>query len=294
MVNWPLFNHFQSSRLFAMNGKPHFCSSCSIINFNALFEADVKCYQIGTLAAIAKSKRCPFCRFVVQVIDIVWARWKDEVWEPSASQSITVWVKTTFWAHYGEATQKFHPTEEGYGRQPHFRYRPSLGTNWTPDNRQKSSYGSPRYTLCELDRIQDSEGFKYFTNDLPQDAHQVLSRRRIPPMVDRDLLKTWIGECQMNHKHCTSAKDTQQALLRSTGKFRVIDVETNSLFVPSEDISYIAVSYVWGGILRAKTDSERIEWINSLFDHAPANKSTEPTSPGLHHRLRVGNLPFTI
>ncbi|KAF4439759.1 HET-domain-containing protein [Fusarium austroafricanum] len=280
-----------------MDVENHLCSSCSLIDFDALFGQEIKCYELGTLATIAQRKSCPFCRFVVQVVDIVWARWKDEVWGSSLATSINVWVKTTLWAHYGENSKSIllsGPYNPYTSSQPHFRYRPSLGTDWEPDNRQRSSYGSPRYTLYELDRIQGSAGFKYFADDLGQDIRQVLSRRRIPSMVDRDLLKTWIHECQTNHPHCITAKGIRQAPLRSTGRFRVIDVETNTLFVPSQDITYIAVSYVWGGILQAKTDSERVEWIESLFDRAPSMKSTEAASPELDYRLRVENLPFTI
>jgi hypothetical protein len=273
-----------------MDADIHFCSPCSLIDFTALFKQEIKCFHIGTLAAIAQRKSCSFCRFVVQVIEIVWAKWKDEIWEPSLSASINVWVKTTLWAHYGESSQ-----ENGLNRRtPHFRHRPSLGTDWEPDKRQRSSYGSPRYTLCELDRVRGSGGFKYFTNHLGEDIEQILSRRRIPPMVDRDLLKTWIQECQTTHAQCMVAGETQQALLRSTGRFRVIDVETNYLVVPSQDISYTALSYVWGGILHTKTDSERVQWVESLFEPAPSMELTNLASRGPDYRLRVENLPTAI
>ncbi|SPJ88048.1 uncharacterized protein FTOL_12517 [Fusarium torulosum] len=210
------------------------------------------------------------------------------------SNSITVWVKTTLWAHYGDRSNEDHYAPMGRGNLAYFRYRPSLGTDWTPDTRQRSSYGSPRYTLCELDGVKHAEDFKYFTTDFDQDIRQVLSRRRIPPLVDRELLKTWIQECQTNHKHCMAAQNNQQVQLRSTGRFRVIDVETMCLFVPSEDISYIAVSYVWGGILHSKTNSEPVEWIDGLFYRATPKGSTQPTSPELHNRLHFQKLPLTI
>ncbi|KAM0323996.1 hypothetical protein ACHAPQ_008501, partial [Fusarium lateritium] len=277
-----------------MDGAGNLCASCSLINFGALFETDLKCFKIGTLEAIGNRKSCPFCRFVIQVVKSVWARWKDEVLKPSVSKGITVWVKTTLWAHYGESSKTCYSNSEKTVTRPHFRYRPSLGTDWVPDNRQKSSYGSPRYTLCELDRVIDSEGLQYFTNDIKQDVRQILHRRRIPTMVDRGLLKTWIGECQMNHTHCGTVQDNQQAQLRSTGRFRVIDVTTNALFSPSEDISYVALSYVWGGILRDKTASERTEWLDSLFDLTLEKDSTGPNTHRPHYRLRVENLPATI
>jgi hypothetical protein len=231
---------------------------------------------------------------VTQIVETTWAKWKDEVWEPSMSKSITVWVKTTLWAHYGDRSEEDHEAPMGQGDRAYFRYRPSLGTDWTPDTRQRSSYGSHRYTLCELDCVKHTEDFKYFTTDPGQDIRQVLSRRRIPPLVDRELLKTWIQEFQTNHKHCMAVQNNQQARLRSTGRFRVIDVETMCLFVPPENISYIAVSYVWGGILRSKTNSERIEWIDSLFYGASSGGSTQPTIPEMHNRIRFQKLPLTI
>lgn len=91
-----------------------------------------------------------------------------------------------------------------------------------------------------------------------------------------------------------ASQNNQQVQLRSTRRFRVIDVETMCLFVPSEDISYISVSYVWGGILHSKTNSERVEWIDSLFYRAAANGSTQPTTPELHDRIRFQELPLTI
>jgi hypothetical protein len=277
-----------------MGRASHFCSSCSLIDFPGLFTEDLKCFQVGTLAVIVKRKKCPFCRFVVQIVEKTWAKWKNEVWEPSKSKSITVWVKTTLWAQYGNRSHENHYAPVKYYNPVYFRYRPSLGTDWTPDTRQRSSYGSPRYTLCELDCVEHAEDLKYFTTDIDQDIRQVLSRRRIPPLVDRELLKTWIQECQTNHKDCMAAQNNRQVQLRSTGRFRVIDVETMCLFVPSEDISYIAVSYVWGGILHNKTNSERVEWIDSLFYRATSKDSTQPTSPELHNRLRFQKLPLTI
>ncbi|KAI6767475.1 hypothetical protein HG530_005484 [Fusarium avenaceum] len=277
-----------------MGRASHFCSSCSLIDFPALFTEDRKCFRVGTLAAIATRKDCPFCRFVTQIVEVTWAKWKDEVWGLSMSNSITIWVKTTLWAHYGSRSKGDDYAPRKHRSPAHFRYRPSLGSDWTPDTRQRSSYGSPRYTLCELDCVKHAEDFKYFTNDISQDIRQVLTRRKVSPLVDRELLKTWIQECQTNHKHCMATQDNQQAQLRSTGRFRVIDVENMCLFVPSEDISYIAVSYVWGGILHSKTSSERVAWIDSLFYRAAANGSTKPTIPELHSRIRFQKLPLTI
>lgn len=277
-----------------MGRASHFCSSCSLIDFPALFTEDRKCFRVGTLAAIATRKDCPFCRFVTQIVEITWAKWKDEVWGLTTSTSITIWVKTTLWAHYGRGSKGDDCAPREHRSPAYFRYRPSLGSDWTPYARQRSSYGSPRYTLCELDCVKHAEDFKYFTNDISQDIRQVLTRRKVSPLVDRELLKTWIQECQTNHKHCMATQDNQQAQLRSTGRFRVIDVENMCLFVPSEDISYIAVSYVWGGILQNKTNSERVEWIDSLFYRAAANGSTKPKIPELHKRIRFQKLPLTI
>lgn len=109
-----------------MGKTSNFCASCSLIDFSALFTEDRKCFEVGTLAVIATRTDCPFCRFVTQIVETTWAKWKDEVWESSMSNSITVWVKTTLWAHYG-----YRSGED----PPHFRYRPSLGTDWTPDTR---------------------------------------------------------------------------------------------------------------------------------------------------------------
>ncbi|KAF4345565.1 hypothetical protein FBEOM_515 [Fusarium beomiforme] len=290
-----------SGQAFAMDDQGQLCLSCLLIDFDALFKQEIKCFQLGTLAEIAQRKSCSFCRFVVQTVNILWAKWKDEVWEPSLSTSINVWIKTTLWAHYGESSEKSRnfmtPRLAPFGESPgtpYFRYRPSLGTDWQPDKNQRSFYGSPRYTLCELDRIQDPGNFEYFTEDLDQDVHQVLSRRKIPPMIDRDLLKTWIKECHENHTHYMATKDSQQALLRSTGRFRVIDVDAKSLVVPSHDIDYIALSYVWGGILHTKTDRERVEWIESLFEPTPTTESTGTSSNELEYRLCLDNLPLTI
>lgn len=263
--------------MFAIDSKSSLCLSCRCIDFDALFEEDIKCFYIGTLADIAQRRDCSFCRFVVQVIKRVWARWEDETWEPSRSASINVWAKTTLWAHYAQTKDS----------DAHFRYRPSLGTDWEPDDSQRTAYGSSRYTLCELDRVHNSEGFEHFTADLDKDVEQVLRRRKIPPTVDRSLLRSWIQECQSNHAQCTIAGQNRQALLRSTGRFRVVDVEAECLVVPSEDISYTALSYVWGGILHTKTDSERVDWVNSLFE---SEASTDSTT----RRLRVENLPTLI
>ncbi|KAH7263020.1 hypothetical protein BKA59DRAFT_464928 [Fusarium tricinctum] len=215
-----------------MSRASHLCSSCSLIDFPALFTGDLKCFRVGTLSTIAKRKTCPFCRFVTQIVEATWSKWKDEVWEPSMSESITVWVKTTFWAQYGDYSEEKHRSLE---IPANVRHRPSLGTDWTPDHHQRTSYGSPRYTLCELDGIEHAKDFEYFTMNPNKDIQQVLSRRLIPPLVDRELLKTWIQECQTNHKHFPTAQTNLQLELRSTGRFRVIDVETMCLFVPSED-----------------------------------------------------------
>ena len=138
-----------------------------------------------------------------------------------------------------------------------------------------------------MDRVRDSGALKHFTNKLDEDVDQVLSRRRTPQMIDRTLMKSWIQECQSNHAHCVITGETQQTLLRSTGRFRVIDVEAKCLIVPSDDISYTALSYVWGGILHTKTDTERFDWVNSLFEPETSTNSSS-------HRLRIENLPTTI
>ncbi|CAG7561987.1 unnamed protein product [Fusarium equiseti] len=96
-----------------------------------------------------------------------------------------------------------------------------------------------------------------------------------------------IGSQMTLRELLTALPDTRYALLRSTGRFRAIDVETQGLVVPSGDISYTALSYVWGGILHTKTEIERVEWVNSLFE---SETSIRPTT----HRLRVENLPTTI
>jgi hypothetical protein len=66
-------------------------------------------------------------------------------------------------------------------------------------------------------------------------------RRILPEQIDYDLLRDWLHHCKLHHDNC---RITETIPIPG---FRVIDCLTKKIVVvPSYDLTYIALSYVWG------------------------------------------------
>jgi hypothetical protein len=268
-------------------GPDKLCEQCSKVDFEALFRPDLKAFWLGKLSTIMSNDTCPFCRFVVHTISDCWRERASDVW--GMTNTINVWVKTTFWAHRQNSRQNLMPgsLQGRLKRDLFYRFRPALGTDWVPDDRMRSSNSNPRFTVCELDRLSSMECLP-FPRDPTRDWSQVLRRRPIPKVAEIFLIRSWLDECQSEHGH-SLGEAKSQARLRATGYFRVIDVVESCLVEPTDDIVYIALSYVWGDALRERQTAEPSSWWEDLFEGVESNQRAER-----RRRLRFNKLPATI
>ncbi|KAF8846749.1 HET-domain-containing protein [Acephala macrosclerotiorum] len=270
-------------------GPDELCEQCLKVDFEALFRPDMKAFWLGTLATIMGSDACPFCRLVVHAISDCWRERVGDVWSITNTKRINVWVKTTLWAHCDSGREKELPSSKSTGqlRNAYLRFRPALGTDWVPEERMRSSFGTPRFTLCELDRLSSKKCLP-FPRDPQRDGSQVLQRRPIPEVAEIPLIRSWVDECQGEHGHSLGGPDLQTRL-RATGHFRVIDVVESCIVEPTDDIVYIALSYIWGDALRERQTAEPSTWWRDLFEDVERDQRAEPP-----RRLRFDKIPATI
>lgn len=77
-------------------------------------------------------------------------------------------------------------------------------------------------------------------------------RRILPDEIDYELVRGWLHHCEEDHETCRRSKDDQVPV----PGFQVIDCFTKSIVTaPSDDFSYVALSYVWGQQQTADPDS---------------------------------------
>jgi hypothetical protein len=142
------------------------CLQCSKIDFQALSQHPVKIFRLGTLTSITRNDSCQLCLFVLRVINELWSQWRDEIWEPTVSQKINFWIKTTLWAHCSDGPDLAANDPDSLDkvndqrRFKYLRYRAALGSDWTPDPKGRSV--SSTSTLCELDLFRGADIFETF------------------------------------------------------------------------------------------------------------------------------------
>lgn len=229
------------------------CNRCTAIDFRKLFSkglaVDVSkdsavgvCLNafdtpdFGSRDDLARSKRCPFCRLLLDLVrrrSISKPRWDQK-------EHCSIIMVTTDDALFnfqrlpeslGFYEQKREYTAEGFDLSQtsalYLAIRP--GSHWSCNfSMDIAAWGFPRYiSICKnVDCVERG----------------LFRSRQVPSnQVDFETLKKWPSYCARHERCSKRSLPTPQGL-------RVIDVKRRQLVDAPEHCENIALSYVWGGI----------------------------------------------
>lgn len=105
---------------------------------------------------------------------------------------------------------------------------------------------------------------------VPSDAYKVVIRAvssilqsqphfgRLSPVqssfLNFESIRSWLHHCRKNHTSCRTAANS-----KPTQHFFVIDIRDRCIIEPQESCSYIALSYVWGGVAQYTLNEDNFE-----------------------------------
>ncbi|KAL2408068.1 hypothetical protein ABEF95_014608 [Exophiala dermatitidis] len=207
----------------------YLCDTCSRLDLKVesfLVQPDDNKYQeahkfryLGRLSQIRRRTHCPFCRLVLQIAD----RPPDQR-TPSlhADDDPVCYAK---WVVDGQ---------EDLGPDPN---RPGEHI-YQPKTRRLLIYSDPQafkdgYLVLLADDAPSREFFG----------------RRIssPDLLDPDLIRQWIRDCETTHGNdCEESLVHPDLLGQPKNVFRVVDVEQMCIVETPQTSRYVALSYLWG------------------------------------------------
>ena len=248
-LEYPLSNPHQP---FPYGLRDQLCHRCSAIDFRRLFSkgshVDVSkdpvvgiCLNgfdtpdFGSRDGLTRSRRCPFCRLVLDLVrrrSIIQPPWSQE--EHWSLEAVTT-DDTLFnfqrqsesrWMH----GNKYEYTAEGLNisRTSALCFAIRSGSFWTCDFLEDiAARRFPGYiSLC--DNVNCVERTLFRSRQVPSNQ------------ADLETLKKWLSYCA-RHERCS-----KRSLSPPKG-LRVIDAKRRQLIDAPEHCEYIALSYVWGG-----------------------------------------------
>lgn len=85
-----------------------------------------------------------------------------------------------------------------------------------------------------------------------------------PKLVDKELVKSWIARCDGSHGgECKGNEGMMRNLMSSSPppSLSFIDVKTECIVTPNSDVTYVALSYVWGQVPSIMSLRENIDML---------------------------------
>jgi len=126
----------------------------------------------------------------------------------------------------------------------------SVPENWDKTQRRVTFYDETKMSSSTRHILYPSHGHD---GRRPDVSHRILDRHTI----DFALLKSWIEHCRATHTESCSHRNilSSQEIPENHG-FKVIDCNTRQIVRSRmQDISYVALSYVWGRVSSSDTSS---------------------------------------
>jgi hypothetical protein len=90
------------------------------------------------------------------------------------------------------------------------------------------------------------------------------------PLLDCTEIKTWLAHCESWHQSCNS----HQSPGSPTRYFFLIDTQFMCIFRPTGKCRYLALSYVWGGVLQYKLTEHNLDALSMKFSLRPEHLTT--------------------
>lgn len=103
---------------------------------------------------------------------------------------------------------------------------------------------------------------------LPDQPH--FGRGVRTPLLDCTKIKIWLAHCESSHQSCNS----QQSSGSPTRYFFLIDTQFMCIFRPTGNCRYLALSYVWGGVLQYKLTEHNLDALSMEFSLRPEHLTT--------------------
>ena len=246
--------------------KEELCAYCSLLNFHQIFLTDEQYTPPPTPAnpgnlwhdcicwfssKVRQEKRCPFCRLLLQTLQITDAS--------AASKGAVIIASVSGWNNSDDDLTL-----------PGCRVL-NIGMSEGDELRESSSgdydhcigvLGSHKLILpaSEVALRDQSHGHEY----------TVSIRRLNPYRVDTDLIVRWLRTCEYEHTTWCS----NPASIPETSNFRVIDVKLGCIVADPAQCRYLTLSYVWGDVYRNKNHTHltrgnraELEEEGGLFQH---------------------------
>ena len=229
------------------------CRRCRAIDFCKLFSkglavdiskfsaADVRLTGLGlpdfgSTDDLARSRRCPFCRLLLNLVrrqSIIRPQWDQEV--PWSIELVTTDDALFNFQRLSDSRWMFENKCEYTARGLNISRTSALylavrsGSCWMCDFLGEiAARRFPRYiSICDNANCVERTLFR---------SRQVPSNQ-----ADFETLKKWPSHCA-RHERCS------KQLLPTPQGLRVIDVKHRQLIDAPEHCEYIALSYVWGGV----------------------------------------------
>ena len=207
--------------------KTKLCGTCGALGILAKFEEPklhkvLQCVPRWDMATLRGQANCPLCRLLRKTLDNCTAIHLDTV--------------DLIWGRF-----------EG-------RCSPSPDT-WPPRRLRlfvdvKSEQGF--VTTKDINRCLQINSKNY---SQATDNNFVHARQISPDKVDASLVVKWLRQCEQMHHLCQPL--TTDALTKF--RFRVIDVLSGCIIEAPPNCSFIALSYVWGGVQQRSISRTRME-----------------------------------
>lgn len=241
-----------------------FCLPCSQLNLSGLFEnvsiSKPKRRAVGSITQCESTKRrCQFCRFLIQACELAYPRETNEA----------------FW---NDSRKKVIYLANDPEQRPWYRaVAIDLELPKVP------------YTWLQFGPTREQHDHWVCVNIAPSTTHTFCKENIVPRLkkqddkpegeLDYELVKTWLRVCRDRHgQSCGKSTILERRFL----KLYVIDIQTRSIKLAGHNDQYVALSYVWGSVPRARY--EGWNW----------KTSTVPSNDGSHEVSLPSWLPRTI
>ncbi|EFX02073.1 heterokaryon incompatibility protein [Grosmannia clavigera kw1407] len=243
------------------------CPACESIDLGAFFSAEINERYLGELYMF-RDQSCPFCRLISEAVcSILGENGSKSLYasSPTAcrlyaqSRSALTVVGTVasrpWWAKHPQPRlllavdrQLLLPllplakSEEGLVRLS----RPVI---------REVDNVSRRFLVGEFERVPVEGGEEEEEEEGDEEGDNTkfplcryARRRQVEDMVDTDLVKSWIEECQAYNETPKARESHQSAtnLLTPDHPFRLMDIEAECLVYKKEPCRYTTLPYVWG------------------------------------------------
>lgn len=245
------------------------CCTCSRIPFQDLFgnSREPRQWKIGDLNH-ARSNRsaCRFCSFLVEAYELAYDLPREHLAKHNKN------------ARHGFQIPARDKRDAGDGEEPWFERLgitiedPQMGPAlWLQFNGvQENCRELPHPFVCiSCTPAEKQPGQSTRIIPRQRTLHEVADRR-----VNYVSVNKWLGICVEEHDGlCRKGTPFQHKFLHSRLKFRLIDVNRGKIVVVNKNKQHVALSYVWGKVMKEKSASF---WCNAASNATHIGLPDEP------------------